>query len=402
MKRRILSTCAVLFTGLLTTHSLMADTRIVGGSDADASKWPFIAAIVSAGQTPSEGHFCGGSLIREDVVLTAAHCIDGSSASSMDVWLGVYKRSTAETDGEKRTVSRVVMHSGYNNNTNENDMALLFLSEPSTYPTVPLFTDAIGALQAGDLFSVAGWGTLSSGGSQPDTLQSVDVPHVTNDVCSAALNGGITDDMLCAGLAEGGKDSCQGDSGGPLVFDVNGTIYQTGVVSWGIGCADPEQYGVYARVSHFESWIDSALNPPPPGPTRAINFESGDFSQENFTFSGDLPWEITSAASHSPDFSITSPEALTDSQSSEVNLETEVAAGQMSFWLRVSSEQGWDFLEFAVDDGVVSQWSGDIGWMEFSHPVTEGMHKFTWRYIKDDSESAGDDRAWIDDIATPH
>ena len=101
---------------------------------------------------------------------------------------------------------------------------------------------------------VSGWGTLSYQGNSPESLQWVEVPAVTNAICNQAYSNSITDAMICAGLAEGGKDSCQGDSGGPLI----GTSHKhsgseekkyawIGIVSFGVGCAEPGYPGAYSR-----------------------------------------------------------------------------------------------------------------------------------------------------------
>jgi len=97
-------------------------------------------------------------------------------------------------------------------------------------------------------------------------LQEVDVPIVSNATCNTSYGGEITANMICAGYAQGGKDACYGDSGGPLfVPDETGTGWvQVGVVSWGEGCALPNYYGVYARVSRYQSWIESYVGTAPP------------------------------------------------------------------------------------------------------------------------------------------
>ncbi|CAG0887922.1 unnamed protein product [Darwinula stevensoni] len=109
-------------------------------------------------------------------------------------------------------------------------------------------------LTAGTTVSVSGWGTLSAGGSSPTILQVVDVYTYTDSNCNSLLGGGVTSDMICAGVDEGGKDSCQGDSGGPL-FLTGGNQHLVGIVSWGYGCARPRQPGVYAQTSTHINWL---------------------------------------------------------------------------------------------------------------------------------------------------
>ena len=114
----------------------------------------------------------------------------------------------------------------------------------------------------GQICFVSGWGALYSGAwSLPDKLQWVDVPIITNSECAASYSGSydVLDSMICAAYPEGGKDACQGDSGGPLVCKVNGEAIVTGVVSWGIGCADADYPGVYGRVTEVLSWIENNM-----------------------------------------------------------------------------------------------------------------------------------------------
>ena len=106
---------------------------------------------------------------------------------------------------------------------------------------------------------VSGWGTLSSGGSAPAKLHSVEVPLVDDAACEEAYGASEidADSMICAG--EGGKDSCQGDSGGPLTCDGEAQVH-CGIVSWGYGCADPDYPGVYAETANFVDWIEARMD----------------------------------------------------------------------------------------------------------------------------------------------
>jgi len=107
--------------------------------------------------------------------------------------------------------------------------------------------------------TVIGFGTLSSGGSQPNELMKVNVPYVGHSTCTTQY-GGLDENLhLCAGYANGGKDSCQGDSGGPIFETIDGVVKQVGVVSFGQGCALPGKSGVYARVSGVESWLKAEI-----------------------------------------------------------------------------------------------------------------------------------------------
>uniref|UniRef100_A0A8D0H3T6 Peptidase S1 domain-containing protein n=1 Tax=Sphenodon punctatus TaxID=8508 RepID=A0A8D0H3T6_SPHPU len=108
----------------------------------------------------------------------------------------------------------------------------------------------------GEQCLVSGWGNLlTSGVKYPDLLQCLDVPILSDSTCRSSYPGRITSNMFCAGYTAGGKDSCQGDSGGPLVC--NGEL--TGVVSWGIGCAQKNNPGVYTTVCNYRSWIEETI-----------------------------------------------------------------------------------------------------------------------------------------------
>jgi len=191
-------------------------------------------------------------------VLTAAHCqvLPGEKAI-------VGRRDLTKNDGEVVPIARVLNHADYNPETNDNDVAVLQLTKEVDRELVGLYDASLDL--AGSKSTVVGWGLLTEGGQAPSILQEVEVPVITNQVCSdgyANDSVGITDNMLCAGLGQGGKDSCQGDSGGPLLVKGSDTVLrQAGVVSFGIGCARPGKYGVYTRVSKYVPWIKACTKP---------------------------------------------------------------------------------------------------------------------------------------------
>ena len=207
----------------------------------------------------SRAQFCGGSLVRPNMVVTAAHCSDFVTAPQVQVLTGT---QLLDGSGTRRNVARIAIHPSWNSSTFDNDVAVWELTTDAPGPLATLATEngPVGA----DLL-VTGWGTLTEGGSSPIDLRRVEVPLVDTGDCNDAnsYNGDILPSMICAGLTQGGRDSCQGDSGGPLTRGAdNGTL--TGIVSWGIGCARPNLYGVYTRVSEpsIRGFIDRTIDPP--------------------------------------------------------------------------------------------------------------------------------------------
>ncbi len=255
--------------------------RIVGGVNTNISVVPWQISL----QTTGGSHFCGGSIIDDEWILTAAHCVYGSSAASMRIEAGVTLLSAS---GQVRNVAQIYVAPGYNGDPSKGkDAALLRLSSPLTLnanvAVIELATDAdASSFAPGDSALVSGWGTLSSGGASPNNLQSVSVPIVSNAQAAAAYGAAnVTADQLAAGvLGVGGKDACQGDSGGPLVVSSPSGSLLAGIVSWGNGCALANFPGMYARVASFTSWIDTTMgnNGGGGGPTcagRCGNYTAG-------------------------------------------------------------------------------------------------------------------------------
>lgn len=238
------------------------DSRIVGGVEATPGEFPWMVSVQSG------SHFCGASLIAPTWVLTAAHCTQGESANNIQVVIG--RHDLNANDGQTVNVAQIINHPNYNNSTTDYDVSLLRLASPINNVTpIGLVTDAMDVDDPNKDATISGWGATSQGGSGSSKLLKVTVPVVSNTTCNASYNGDITDRMICAGLADGGKDSCQGDSGGPMmVRNANDTGWlQAGVVSWGNGCALAGFYGVYARVSNLKGWIDAQTGGTQPTPT---------------------------------------------------------------------------------------------------------------------------------------
>ncbi|MEQ8272931.1 MAG: trypsin-like serine protease [Deltaproteobacteria bacterium] len=263
-------------------------SAIVGGQSTSISQHPW---QVSVGST-NFGWFCGGSIIAPDWVLTAQHCIEGTSVSTLRIAAGVTRRSSINGSAQVRSVDQLLPFPGYIEPERGRDVALLHLSQPLSFngnvQAIPIATagDAMNGLtDPGVNAIVSGWGTLRSGGSSPDTLQEVTVPIVSQDQANQAYGGGITSDQIGAGLlGVGGRDSCQGDSGGPLtVPDGNGGRLLAGVVSWGFGCADARFPGMYARVSSFSAWIQSNVSPNVPPTVSIVSPSNGATLSGNVT-----------------------------------------------------------------------------------------------------------------------
>ncbi|EGR2182556.1 serine protease [Vibrio parahaemolyticus] len=267
-------------------------TRIIGGEPANTSDWKFIASLVRKGQPTSIGHFCGGSFLGGKYVLTAAHCVEGLNADDLDIVLGLYDQNR-ESQAQRIAVNNIYSHTAYNSHTTNNDIALIELEHSVDSATIDLATpEVLDSVRVGDKLHVAGWGNTSTTDRvYPTVLQQVDLEYVDRATCQN-LSGNysnVSDDGICAGYYWGGKDSCQGDSGGPLIVDYNGINKLLGVVSWGDGCAQPNAYGVYANVAHFQhnGWIDSHRNTISFTQYRDLHFVERKAQQETFTIRND-------------------------------------------------------------------------------------------------------------------
>nr|WP_319553828.1 serine protease [uncultured Vibrio sp.] len=276
-------------------------TRIIGGEPANTTDWKFIASLVRKEKPASIGHFCGGSFLGGKYVLTAAHCVEETNAGDIDIVLGLYDQ-TNESQAQRISVKNIYTHTEYDSKTLNNDIALIELDQSVDGANIELATTTVlDSIRAGNKVHAAGWGNTSTTERVfPTVLQQVELEYVDRGTCQN-LQGdysNVSDDGICAGYSSGGKDTCQGDSGGPLIVDDNGINKLLGVVSWGAGCAQPNAYGVYANVAHFQhnGWIDSHRNTISYTQYRNLHLVERKAQQESFTIrndEADSPLNIT-------------------------------------------------------------------------------------------------------------
>ncbi len=256
---------------------ITAEPKIVGGSPVASGTLRFMAFLhISDGSGTA---LCGGSLISPSHILTAAHCVEGMSASGITAYIGgnAMGSYSVPQGSLQRKASAVAVHPNWDSSTRY-DAAVITLSQ-AVPPAASGGIDPIGFVGSGSTtglgqgtpLTVAGWGTTSYGGQMASQLMAVSVPVQTDQYCAGQYGSDYSAIMMfCAGPQEGGRDSCQGDSGGPIFYNSGGVLTQVGVVSFGYGCAWAGYPGIYSRLANasINSFVNGILgNPAPPPPT---------------------------------------------------------------------------------------------------------------------------------------
>ncbi|XP_004682554.1 PREDICTED: coagulation factor XI [Condylura cristata] len=239
-------------------------SRIVGGTASGFGEWPWQVTLHIT--SPTQRHLCGGSIIGNQWILTAAHCFNEvESPKILRVYSGILNQSEIKENTSFLGVEEVIIHDKYEMAENGYDIALLKLETTMNFTDVQrsicLPSKGDRNVKYTDCW-VTGWGYRKLRDKIQNTLQKAPIPLVTNEECQTRYRGHkITNKMICAGYKEGGKDACKGDSGGPLSCKHNEVWHLVGITSWGEGCAQRERPGVYTKVAEYVDWILEKTQP---------------------------------------------------------------------------------------------------------------------------------------------
>lgn len=244
--------------------------RVIGGKEAVAHSWPWIVNFIDQDNRQQ----CAGSIIAREWILTAAHCFLFDPVPAPPI-IKNYTFHVADhrlnfTDQEEYilNISNVYIHPWYvpgsSVSPGDYDIALVKLSEPlffSDYVQPVCLAESNATFNENDTCYLVGWGNTMNVPSynRSSYLKEVRLDLVSLNECNSNVSyqGQISERFICAGRKEGGIDGCYGDSGGSYQCDRNGTWKQLGIMIWGIGCAEPNHYGVYTDVRAFHPFINS-------------------------------------------------------------------------------------------------------------------------------------------------
>ncbi|XP_069487649.1 plasma kallikrein-like isoform X2 [Ambystoma mexicanum] len=236
--------------------------RIVGGTDSSDGEWPWQVSLHINRVGRIQKHACGGSIIGNQWIVTAAHCFDVfTKPEHWIIYAGILTQSEINQTTPYFKVKEIIVHPSYARQASEKgyDIALFKLETPMNYTDRQLPICLPPKADVNKIYPscwVTGWGYTEESGQVSDKLQKAEIPRISNEECQSNYqHQRISNLVTCAGYKLGGVDACKGDSGGPLACQSENTWYLVGVTSWGEGCARQEQPGVYTKVSEFTDWI---------------------------------------------------------------------------------------------------------------------------------------------------
>ncbi|XP_076042404.1 brachyurin-like isoform X2 [Oratosquilla oratoria] len=237
------------------TMSAEAIARIVGGTEAVPHSYPWQVALFI-----DRSFFCGGALISDEWILTAAHCTDGGS--SIEITLGAHNLQAFEPSQVTMTSYNFFEHENWISFLLMNDIALVKLPQKVTFneyiqPVCLPHRSDMSDTMAGSTVTASGWGKMSDDAmGTTNILRNVDLPVITNDECAMTFGGVITKNVICTSGA-GGRSTCQGDSGGPLNYKAHSRVETRGIVSFGSNKCEQGLPAVFTRVTAYLDWIET-------------------------------------------------------------------------------------------------------------------------------------------------
>jgi len=247
-----------------SNYPVPENLEIYGGEDALPQRLPWQVQLVGP-------YLCGGTLVSMKTVITAAHCVKGTTANRWQISAGhVGTRGRGEAGYQIKQVVELIAHSGYHDMNKDNDIAIMNTAEPFEYTN---YVRPACMANANFRFAesnpvqsrvrntgfaiISGWGMTENGRAR--TLQQNLIPMHNHRHCNRQLYNRVTNHMLCGGVEK--EDTCQGDSGGPLIAYVtddeqpNAKYTLFGITSWGFGCGTAGKPGVYTELADYHEWI---------------------------------------------------------------------------------------------------------------------------------------------------